>query len=111
MKAFAADPSPDAYADLIDRLLASPRDGERWGRHWLDVARWAEDHPTSESTNRPHPYAWRYRDWVIEAFNDDIGANPKWKRPTRHLRSGLRFLCNAVRQFLHEADQQAILRL
>ena len=72
VEAFAADPSPTAYADLIDRLLASPRYGERWGRHWLDVARWAEDHPTSESTNRPHPYAWRYRDWVIEAFNDDI---------------------------------------
>ena len=72
VEAFAADPSPTAYAELIDRLLASPRYGERWGRHWLDVARWAEDHPTSESTNQPHPYAWRYRDWVIEAFNDDI---------------------------------------
>ncbi|MCY4587347.1 MAG: PSD1 and planctomycete cytochrome C domain-containing protein [Bryobacterales bacterium] len=72
VEAFAADPSPDAYAGLIDALLDSPRYGERWGRHWLDVARWAEDHPTSESTNRPHPYAWRYRDWVIEAFNRDI---------------------------------------
>ena len=69
---FAADESPDAYAKLIERLLASPRYGERWGRHWLDVARWAEDHPTRESTNQPHPYAWRYRDWVIEAFNADI---------------------------------------
>ena len=72
VEAFAADPSPKAHADLIDRLLESPRYGERWGRHWLDVARWAEDHPTSESTNRPHPYAWRYRDWVIEAVNNDI---------------------------------------
>ena len=72
VEAFAADPSPEAYAALIDTLLDSPRYGERWGRHWLDVARWAEDHPTSESTNRPHPYAWRYRDWVIEAFNRDI---------------------------------------
>ncbi len=72
VEAFAADPSPAAYADLIDHLLASPRYGERWGRHWLDVARWAEDHPTSESTNRPHPYAWRYRDLVIEAVNKDI---------------------------------------
>ena len=72
VEAFVADPSPTAYAELIDGLLASPRYGERWGRHWLDVARWAEDHPTSESTNRPHPYAWRYRDWVIEAFNDDM---------------------------------------
>ena len=72
VEAFAADPSPEAYAALIDTLLDSPRYGERWGRHWLDVARWAEDHPTSESTNRPHTYAWRYRDWVIEAFNRDI---------------------------------------
>lgn len=72
VEAFAADESPDAYARLIDLLMASPRYGERWGRHWLDVARWAEDHPTRESTNRPHPYAWRYRDWVIEAVNDDI---------------------------------------
>ena len=72
VEAFAADESPDAYARLIERLLASPRYGERWGRHWLDTARWGEDHPTSESTNQPHPYAWRYRDWVIEAVNADI---------------------------------------
>ena len=72
IEAFAANESPTAYEDLIDELLRSPRYGERWGRHWLDVARWAEDHPTSESTNRPHPYAWRYRDWVIEAVNQDI---------------------------------------
>ena len=72
VEAFAADPSREAYAALVDTLLDSPRYGERWGRHWLDVARWAEDHPTSESTSRPHPYAWRYRDWVIEAFNDDL---------------------------------------
>ena len=69
---FASDRSPDAYERLIDRLLQSPRYGERWGRYWLDVARWAEDHPTSEATNRPFPHAWRYRDWVIEAFNSDI---------------------------------------
>ena len=72
VEAFAANPSPTAYEELIERLLASPRYGERWGRHWLDVARWAEDHPTSESTNQPHEFAWRYRDWVIEAFNKDI---------------------------------------
>ena len=53
VEAFAADPSPRAYDSLIERLLKSPHYGERWGRHWLDVARWAEDHPTSESTNRP----------------------------------------------------------
>jgi len=72
IEAFAADPSPTAYEELIERLLASPHYGERWGRHWLDIARWAEDHPTSEATNRPHEFAWRYRDWVIEAFNKDI---------------------------------------
>ncbi len=75
IEAFAADRSPDAYPRLIDRLLASPRYGERWGRYWLDVARWAEDHPTSEATNRPFPHAWRYRDWVIEAFKLDIPYN------------------------------------
>lgn len=71
-EAFAADPSMEAYGDLIDGLLRSPRYGERWGRYWLDVARWAEDHPTSEATNRPFQHAWRYRDWVIEAINKDI---------------------------------------
>jgi hypothetical protein len=68
---FANDQSPDAYARLIDKLLASQHYGEAWGRRWLDVARFAEDNPTSEATNPPYPYAWRYRDWVIEALNRD----------------------------------------
>ena len=72
IEAFAADRSPEAYDNLIERLLKSPRYGERWGRYWLDVARWAEDHPTSEATNRPFEFAWRYRDWVIQAVNEDI---------------------------------------
>ena len=72
VEAFVDDKSPDAYEKLIDRLLASPQYGERWGRHWLDVARYAEDNPTSEATNPGYPYAWRYRDWVIEAFNKDV---------------------------------------
>ncbi len=72
IEAFANDPSPDGYARLVERLLASPHYGERWGRYWLDVARYAEDNPTSEATNPPYPYAWRYRDWVMEAFNRDI---------------------------------------
>jgi Protein of unknown function (DUF1553)/Protein of unknown function (DUF1549)/Planctomycete cytochrome C len=75
IEAFVADPAPDAYEQRVEKLLASPRYGERWGRYWLDVARWAEDHPTSESTNQPHKFAWRYRDWVIEAFNKDIPYN------------------------------------
>jgi cytochrome c553 len=69
---FASDPAPDAFARLVEKLLASPHYGERWGRHWLDVARYAEDNPTSEATNPPYPYAWRYRDWVIEALNKDV---------------------------------------
>ena len=72
MQAFVADKDPDAYEKLIDRLLASPHYGERWGRYWLDVARYGEDNPTSEATNPPYPFAWRYRDWVIEAINKDV---------------------------------------
>jgi Protein of unknown function (DUF1553)/Protein of unknown function (DUF1549)/Planctomycete cytochrome C len=66
--AFLADRSSDAFAIAVDRLLASPRFGERWGRHWLDVARFAE---SSGKTNFAYPQAWRYRDWVIESFNGD----------------------------------------
>jgi hypothetical protein len=72
VEAFANDAAPDAYDKLIERLLSSPQYGERWGRHWLDVARYAEDNPTSEATNPPYPFAWRYRDWVIEAMNQDV---------------------------------------
>ena len=70
--AFTSDRSPRAYENLIERLLASPHYGERWGRHWMDVSRFAEDNPTSEATVPPYPYAWRYRDWVIEAVNQDV---------------------------------------
>jgi hypothetical protein len=69
---FAADASPEAYAKLVDKLLASPRYGERWARHWLDVARYGEDNSTSEATNPAYRFAWRYRDWVIEAINNDV---------------------------------------
>ena len=72
VEAFASDTSPNPYEKLVDRLLASPHYGERWGRYWLDVARYAEDNPTSEATNPPYAYAWRYRDWVIEAVNQDL---------------------------------------
>ena len=70
--AFVADDSPDAYERTVDRLLASPRYGERWGRLWLDVARYAEDNPTSESTNKPPRNPHTYRDWVIKALNADL---------------------------------------
>lgn len=59
----------DAYAALIDRLLESPRYGERWGRHWLDLARYADTGGTHNDLDRPH--AWKYRDYVIRSFNDD----------------------------------------
>ncbi len=72
VEAFVNDQSPNAYAKLVDSLLASPHYGERWGRHWMDVARYAEDNPTSEATNPAYPFAWRYRDWVIEAMNKDV---------------------------------------
>jgi hypothetical protein len=70
--AFLADPAPDAYDRLVDRLLASPRHGERWGRLWLDVARYAEDNPTSEATSKPPRNPHAYRDWVINALNADL---------------------------------------
>ena len=67
---FVADESPNAYANLIDQLLASPHFGERWGRHWLDVVRFAES--SGGGRTLLFPNAWRYRDYVIESFNDDI---------------------------------------
>jgi hypothetical protein len=67
--AFVADRSPTAYEKLIDRLLASPHYGERWGRHWLDVARFAESQGFERDKIRDH--AWRYRDYVIRSFNED----------------------------------------
>ena len=67
---FLADDSADAFERVMDRLLASPRYGERWGRHWLDVARYADS--TGNDEDHRYPYAWRYRDYVIEAFNSDL---------------------------------------
>jgi hypothetical protein len=65
---FVSDKSPLAYENLVDRLLASPRFGERWGRHWLDVSRYAE---SMSLRGRILKHAWRYRDYVIDAFNND----------------------------------------
>jgi hypothetical protein len=69
IEAFLADRSPAAYEVLIDRLLASPRHGERWGRHWLDLVRYAES--DGHGSDHYRPEAWRYRDYVIRSFNDD----------------------------------------
>ena len=67
---FEADAGPDAFRRLVDEFLASPHYGERWGRHWLDVARYAD----STGVDEDHPFgdSWRYRDYVIGAFNDDL---------------------------------------
>ena len=65
------DPRPDAYERLVDRLLASPAYGERWGRHWLDVARYADTKGYVFTEDRRYPYSYTYRDYVIRAFNDD----------------------------------------
>ncbi|MES1256810.1 MAG: PSD1 and planctomycete cytochrome C domain-containing protein [Acidobacteriota bacterium] len=68
-QAFLADTSPGAFAKVVDRLLASPHYGERWGRQWLDVARYADTNGFKADEIRPN--IWRYRDYVIQAFNDD----------------------------------------
>src|SRR5262249_17508230 len=67
--AFLADKRPGAYERLIDRLLSSTSYGERWGRHWLDVAGYADS--DGDLNDTPRPDAWRYRDWVIRALNAD----------------------------------------
>ena len=69
VQAFVEDASPDAFARVVDRLLASPRYGERWARHWLDLARYAESEGFKSDETRPN--AWRYRDYVIESLNSD----------------------------------------
>jgi len=68
--AFVGDADPQAYEKLIDRLLASPHYGERWARHWMDVARFAESHGYEQDYKRPHAY--HYRDFLIKAFNQDM---------------------------------------
>jgi hypothetical protein len=75
VEAFARDHAPDAFARVVDRLLASPHYGERWGRHWLDVARYAEtkDGVLMFGDDRIRPFAYTYRDYVIRAFNEDLG--------------------------------------
>src|SRR5262249_20913404 len=76
VEAFEKDEAPDAFAKVVDRLLATPQYGETWGRLWLDVARYGEDDyrsldPKGRGLN-PYPNAYLYRDWVIKAFNDDM---------------------------------------
>ena len=70
--AFIADKSPEAFAQVVERLLASPQYGERWGRHWLDVARYADTKGYMFEEERRYPYSYTYRDYVIRAFNEDL---------------------------------------
>lgn len=70
VQAFVTDPADDAYETLVDRLLASPHFGERWGRYWLDLARYADSDGYEKDS--PRPFAWRYRNWVIDAINTDL---------------------------------------
>jgi uncharacterized protein DUF1553/uncharacterized protein DUF1549/cytochrome c len=69
VEAFLSDRSPEAFERVVERLLASPQYGERWGRHWLDLARYADSGGFEFDVDRPH--AWRYRDYVIRSFNED----------------------------------------
>ncbi len=69
VEAFVVESSPTAYAELVERLLESPRYGEKWGRHWLDLVRFAETNSYERDNDKPN--AWRYRDYVIQAFNTD----------------------------------------
>ena len=71
VRSLLADQDPQAYEKLVDRLLASDRYGERWARHWLDVAGYADSEGGKLSADIPRPHAWRYRDYVIRAFNND----------------------------------------
>jgi hypothetical protein len=67
---FTSDQAPDAFSKVVERLLSSPQYGERWGRYWLDVSRYAEDKALAFVNSRPHAY--RYRDWVVRALNADV---------------------------------------
>ncbi len=73
VRAFVSDTDPAAYEKLVDRLLASPRYGEKWGRHWLDLVRYADSNGYERDSNKP--FIWRYRDYVIDAFNADKPYN------------------------------------
>src|SRR5262245_35910163 len=73
MDAFVADDSPDAYEKVVDRLLASPRYGERWGRHWMDIWRYSDWAGFGAEVRESVPHIWQWRDWIIESLNADAG--------------------------------------
>ncbi len=71
MAEFLMDESPEAYANTVDQLLASPQYGERWGRHWMDIWRYSDWAGWGEQVRDSHPHMWRWRDWIIESLNED----------------------------------------
>jgi hypothetical protein len=73
LAAFAADPAPDAYEKVVDRLLASPQYGERWGRHWMDVWRYSDWWGLGAEVRNSQKHIWHWRDWIIESLNADTG--------------------------------------
>ena len=75
VSAFLSDDSPGAFATVVERLLASPHYGERWGRHWLDVARYANTRGDTGTDDNTSPFAFTYRDYVVRAFNNDLPYN------------------------------------
>ena len=73
LHAFLADESPDAYEKVVDRLLASPQYGERWGRHWMDVWRYSDWAGWGQQVRDSQPHIWHWRDWIVESLNADKG--------------------------------------
>ncbi len=111
VEAFVADASPDATDALIERLLASPAYGEKWGRKWLDLVRYADT--AGENSDFPAPHAWRYRNWVIEAYNRDLPydaflreqlAGDLLEKPTKDQIIATGYLAVA-RRFGHDTDK------
>src|SRR5213078_545323 len=73
LHAFLSDASPDAYEKVVDRLLAFPLYGERWGRHWMDVWRYADGAGFGAQVRDSQPHIWHWRDWIVESLNADKG--------------------------------------
>jgi len=110
VEAFVVDADPLAYSKLVDRLLASPHYGERWARHWMDVAHYADTHGYDK--DKPRPNAWPYRDYLIRAFNDDkpyarfveeqIAGDALWPTPDGAVATG--FLAAGPWDFIGHAE-------
>jgi hypothetical protein len=118
VEAFIADPRPAAYEELVERLLASPHYGERWGRHWLDVARYADSDGLESDADRPNAY--HYRDFVIRALNDDLPyqtfvrwqlAGDEYEPDNPRARAATGFLTAAPTEVLTVSMEEEKLRL